>query len=183
MSFLISFVLLWREYQHELKFLSPDNKEGSQGMKRIASFEVNHDKLKPGMYTSRIDGDITTYDIRMVYPNAGTYIEPAAGHTFEHLFATYARNSRLPTRSSTAARWAARPGFISSCGTCSPRTRSRWCRRPWRSSPRMRARSRVRAASSAATGQLHDLAGAKRLAAAMIPVLADWTEEKLVYEK
>ena len=36
-------------------------------MKRIASFEVNHDKLKPGMYTSRIDGDITTYDIRMVY--------------------------------------------------------------------------------------------------------------------
>ena len=28
-------------------------------MKRIASFEVNHDKLKPGMYTSRIDGDIT----------------------------------------------------------------------------------------------------------------------------
>ena len=31
--------------------------------------------------------------------------------------------------------------------------------------------------------QLHDLAGAKRLAAAMIPVLADWTEEKLVYEK
>ena len=64
-------------------------------MKRIASFEVNHDKLKPGMYTSRIDGDITTYDIRMVYPNAGTYIEPAAGHTFEHLFATYARNSRF----------------------------------------------------------------------------------------
>lgn len=47
------------------------------------------------MYTSRIDGDITTYDIRMVYPNAGTYIEPAAGHTFEHLFATYARNSRF----------------------------------------------------------------------------------------
>lgn len=62
-------------------------------MKRIASFEVNHDKLKPGMYTSRIDGDVTTYDIRMVYPNAGTYIEPAAGHTFEHLFATFARNS------------------------------------------------------------------------------------------
>ena len=43
-------------------------------MKRIASFEVNHDKLKPGMYTSRIDGDITTYDIRMVYPNAGKWV-------------------------------------------------------------------------------------------------------------
>ena len=64
-------------------------------MKRIASFEVNHDKLKPGMYTSRIDGDITTYDIRMVYPNAGTYIQPAAGHTFEHLFAAFVRNSKF----------------------------------------------------------------------------------------
>lgn len=84
-------------------------------MKRIASFEVNHDKLKPGMYTSRIDGDITTYDIRMVYPNAGTYIQPAAGHTFEHLFATYARNSKFAIRSSTAVRWAVRPASTSWC--------------------------------------------------------------------
>ena len=62
-------------------------------MKRIASFEVNHDLLTPGMYTSRIDGDITTYDVRMVTPNGGVYLEPAASHTFEHLFATYVRNS------------------------------------------------------------------------------------------
>ena len=64
-------------------------------MKRIASFEVNHDVLTPGMYTSRIDGDITTYDVRMTLPNAGVYLEPAAAHTFEHLFATYMRNSRF----------------------------------------------------------------------------------------
>lgn len=64
-------------------------------MKRIASFEVNHDVLTPGMYTSRIDGDITTYDVRMVLPNAGVYLDPAASHTFEHLFATYTRNSRF----------------------------------------------------------------------------------------
>ena len=34
-------------------------------MKRIASFEVNHNILERGMYTSRIDGDAVTYDIRM----------------------------------------------------------------------------------------------------------------------
>ena len=61
-------------------------------MERIASFCVNHDVLTEGMYTSRIDGDITTYDIRMVIPNGGVYLEPAASHTFEHLFATYAHN-------------------------------------------------------------------------------------------
>lgn len=40
-------------------------------MKRIESFCVNHDKLTPGMYLSRIDGDAVTYDVRMVTPNAG----------------------------------------------------------------------------------------------------------------
>lgn len=40
-------------------------------MKRIESFCVNHDKLKPGMYLSRVDGDAVTYDVRMVVPNAG----------------------------------------------------------------------------------------------------------------
>ena len=36
-------------------------------MKQIASFTVNHDVLKKGFYISRIDGDIATYDIRMLY--------------------------------------------------------------------------------------------------------------------
>ena len=62
-------------------------------MKRIESFCVNHDKLKPGMYVSRIDGDAVTYDIRMVVPNARVYLENDGLHTFEHLFATYVRNS------------------------------------------------------------------------------------------
>ena len=62
-------------------------------MKKIASFTVNHDKLKKGMYVSRIDGDVVTYDIRMKTPNAGDYLTNGAMHTFEHLFATYARNS------------------------------------------------------------------------------------------
>ena len=62
-------------------------------MKRIESFCVNHDKLTPGMYLSRIDGDAVTYDVRMVTPNAGVYLENDGIHTFEHLFATYVRNT------------------------------------------------------------------------------------------
>lgn len=64
-------------------------------MKRIASFSVNHDKLKKGIYVSRIDGDVITYDVRCKIPNGGDYIECPAMHTFEHLFATYARNSEF----------------------------------------------------------------------------------------
>ena len=61
-------------------------------MDRIASFCVDHTVLMPGVYVSRIDGDVTTYDLRLVRPNCGGYLENAPIHTIEHLFATYARN-------------------------------------------------------------------------------------------
>ena len=66
-------------------------------MERIASFCVDHTKLQPGMYLSRQDGpqgEIRTWDIRMKRPNQGQYLSPAAAHTLEHLFATYASNSQ-----------------------------------------------------------------------------------------
>lgn len=61
-------------------------------MDKIASFCVDHTVLMPGVYVSRIDGDITTYDLRVFRPNGGVYLENAPLHTIEHLFATYARN-------------------------------------------------------------------------------------------
>ena len=64
-------------------------------MKTIASFSIDHDKLEKGMYISRIDGDAVTYDIRMKKPNMGDYVSNGALHTFEHLFATYARNGEF----------------------------------------------------------------------------------------
>ncbi len=63
-------------------------------MKKIASFTVDHNVLEKGMYISRIDGDVITYDIRMKKPNGNDYLTNGAMHTFEHLFATYARNSK-----------------------------------------------------------------------------------------
>ena len=63
-------------------------------MERIASFCVDHTVLKKGMYLSRRDGDVLTWDIRMKVPNAGDYLTTGSAHTLEHLFATYARNSR-----------------------------------------------------------------------------------------
>ena len=64
-------------------------------MRRIASFSVNHDKISEGIYISRIDGDITTYDMRMRKPNMGDYIDNLTIHSLEHMFATYVRNSDI----------------------------------------------------------------------------------------
>jgi S-ribosylhomocysteine lyase len=62
-------------------------------LKLIQSFQVDHTKLKQGMYISRIDDDIVTYDLRMKLPNVGDYLANSALHTIEHLFATYVRSS------------------------------------------------------------------------------------------
>ena len=64
-------------------------------LKRIASFSVDHDKITEGIYVSRIDGDVTTYDLRTRVPNAGDYMDNITMHTVEHLFATYVRSSSI----------------------------------------------------------------------------------------
>ena len=66
--------------------------------KKIASFTVNHDKLKEGIYVSRVDGDVTTYDLRTRVPNGGDYMDNLTMHSLEHLFATYVRSSEIGKR-------------------------------------------------------------------------------------
>lgn len=61
--------------------------------KQIKSFQVDHDFIIPGMYVSRIDGDVITYDLRTRKPNCGDYMDSVTMHTLEHMFATYIRFS------------------------------------------------------------------------------------------
>ena len=80
-------------------------------MNRIASFCVDHTKLEKGLYVSRIDGDVVTYDLRMCTPNAGIYLENGALHTIEHLFATYVRSGALSDRVIYVGPMGCRTGF------------------------------------------------------------------------
>ena len=67
-------------------------------IKKIASFTVNHDTLTEGIYISRIDGDVTTYDLRTRVPNAGDYMDNLTMHSLEHMFATLVRASSIGDR-------------------------------------------------------------------------------------
>ena len=64
---------------------------------RIASFSVDHDLITEGIYVSRIDGDVTTYDLRTRVPNNAEcdYMSNLTMHSLEHMFATYIRNSDI----------------------------------------------------------------------------------------
>ena len=64
-------------------------------MQRITSFSVDHDFIVPGIYVSRIDGDVTTYDLRTRKPNCGDYMDNLTMHSVEHMMATFLRNSEL----------------------------------------------------------------------------------------
>ena len=69
-----------------------------KNIEKIASFTVDHDLLTEGIYVSRIDGDITTYDLRTRVPNAGDYMDNLTMHSVEHMFATYVRASAISDR-------------------------------------------------------------------------------------
>ena len=65
-------------------------------MELIASFQVDHTRIVPGIYVSRVDSiggeRVTTFDVRMKRPNVEPAIHPTAIHSIEHIVATYLRS-------------------------------------------------------------------------------------------
>jgi S-ribosylhomocysteine lyase len=65
-------------------------------MELIQSFSVDHTRIVPGIFLSRVDrlGDysVTTYDVRLKRPNREPVIDVAAMHSLEHIIATFLRN-------------------------------------------------------------------------------------------
>lgn len=152
-------------------------------MKRIASFSVNHDTLEKGMYVSREDGDVITYDIRMKKPNAGDYLSSPAAHTIEHLFATYVRNSDFTDNVIYVGPMGCRTGFYLLLRDSVSRADA------------IKLVKDSMAFIKDFTGEIpgskreecgnykeHDLQGAKLVAADMLSVLADWQEKNLAYK-
>lgn len=62
-------------------------------MERIASFTVDHNVLTPGLYLSRRDGNVVTFDLRFKRPNTGDLLSNSEMHSVEHVIATLLRNS------------------------------------------------------------------------------------------
>ena len=152
-------------------------------MEKIASFTINHDKLKPGLYTSRVDGDVVTYDLRTIVPNCGVYMDNDEMHTFEHLFATYARGSGMGGEIIYFGPMGCRTGFYLLVRE--------------RITPAMSIELILDTIAKVAVHQgeipgntpvecgnaaEHSLPKAKALAARMLGILNGWTPEKLAYK-
>ena len=152
-------------------------------MKTITSFTINHDLLEKGMYISRIDGDVVTYDIRMKKPNMGDYLCNGAMHSFEHLFATYVRNSAFSDKIVYVGPMGCRTGFYflvrDSLGHEQALQLVKECFRFIKDFEGEVPGSRRKECGNYKD---HDLAGAKRVAEDMCRVLEDWAVEDMTYK-
>ena len=152
-------------------------------MEKIASFTVNHDRLEKGMYVSRTDGDVITYDIRMKKPNGGDYLGNGELHTFEHLFATYVRNSEYGGQVIYVGPMGCRTGFyLLLRDAVSGPEAIRLVKEAFGFIRDFEGEIPGSRREECGNYREHDLAGARRTAEDMLTVLADWTAEKLTYE-
>lgn len=152
-------------------------------MKTIASFTVDHDKLEKGMYVSRVDGDVVTYDIRMVKPNGGIYLPNPAMHTFEHLFATYVRNSAFSDQIIYVGPMGCRTGFyFLTRDAMSGEQAIALVRECFAFIVAFEGKIPGSERKECGNYLEHDLPGAKAVAANMCQVLEHWTEPMLQYD-
>lgn len=153
-------------------------------MKKIASFTVNHDILEKGMYISRVDGDVVTYDVRMKKTNQGDYLSTGGMHSIEHLFATYARNSEWTDDVIYVGPMGCRTGFYLL-------VRDKMSHEEAIELVRQSMQFIVSFDGEMPGGKReecgnyldHDVPEAREVAADMLTVLQNWTEEDLKYKE
>ena len=153
-------------------------------MNTIASFTVNHDTLERGMYISRVDGDVVTYDVRMKKPNRGDYLSTGTAHTIEHLFATLARNSEQGGAVIYVGPMGCRTGFYFIVRDTISHEQAIQLVQESFAFIRDFDEPEIPGAKHEQCGNYlnHDLVGAQLVAADMCKVLENWTVEKLQYE-
>lgn len=150
-------------------------------MKRIASFCVDHNKLKPGLYVSRIDGDVTTYDIRMCTPNQPPFLSNPVMHTIEHLFATFARNSEYADQVIYFGPMGCRTGFYFLVRDLEQEKALKLMLQILRDIARYTGEIPGNTAKECGNYREHDLPGAVAWAEAFYRKVKDWKPEHMTY--
>ncbi|MBE6795494.1 MAG: S-ribosylhomocysteine lyase [Ruminococcaceae bacterium] len=150
-------------------------------MERIDSFNVDHTKLLRGMYISRIDGDVVTYDIRTRRPNVEEVMENGAIHTVEHLFATYVRNSKLKNNIVYFGPMGCRTGFYFLTTGITHKQALELTQQAFDFIKDFEGDVPGVSAVECGNYRDHDLDGAKKEAADQAEVLKGWTTADMIY--
>ena len=154
-----------------------------QEVTRITSFSINHDVLLPGLYVSRVDGDVTTYDMRTRRPNTGDLMDNSTMHSLEHMFATYIRNGDLKDSVVYFGPMGCQTGFyfLFDGEQLSNANAVRLLQRVFTAAAKFDGAMPGASARECGNYRNLDVELARRCCAYYADVIADWSEEKLVY--
>ena len=150
-------------------------------MNTIKAFQVDHTKINKGMYISRVDGDIITYDIRMVKPNTPPYLENAGLHSFEHLLATYLRNSSISNNIVYVGPMGCRTGFYLVTRALNPLDAIKHTIDAMKFISEFNGELPGKSAFECGNYLDHDLNKAKEYGKEMYEILKNWSTDKLSY--
>jgi len=149
-------------------------------METIASFEVDHTVLEPGIYLSRVDHGVRTYDIRVTRPNVEFLPNPAM-HTVEHLFAVHARNGAMGDKIIYFGPMGCRTGFYLLTLGMTAGEAVELIRETFRFIASYDGTVPGTSEKECGNYREHDLESAKEIAAKYCDVIRNWTAEQLSY--
>ena len=152
-------------------------------MERIASFTVDHTVLVPGLYLSRRDGTTVTFDLRFKKPNTGDLLSNAELHSVEHIIATLLRNSPQKDAVIYFGPMGCQTGFyfLFDGEQLSNANAVRLLQRAFTAAAKFDGTMSGASARECGNYRNLDVELARRCCAYYADVIADWSEEKLVY--
>ena len=152
-------------------------------MERIASFTVDHTVLVPGLYLSRRDGTTVTFDLRFKKPNTGDLLSNAELHSVEHVIATLLRNSPQNDSVVYFGPMGCQTGFyfLFDGEKLSNANAVRLLQRVFTAAAKFDGAMPGASARECGNYRNLDVELARRCCAYYADVIADWSEEKLVY--
>lgn len=150
-------------------------------MKITPSADINYDALKKGIYISRIDEDITTYDIRMKEANRGDYLTNSAMHTIEHILLPYLRKTEFGENIIYFGPMASRTGFYLLTRSLSDNYSIQLIRDAFQYVAEFWGKIPDASHKECANCLEHNLPQAKEEAKEFLEVIKDWKKENLVY--
>ena len=152
-------------------------------MERIASFTVDHTVLVPGLYLSRRDGTAVTFDLRFKKPNTGDLLSNAELHSVEHIIATLLRNSPQKDAVIYFGPMGCQTGFyfLFDGEQLSNANAVRLLQRVFTAAAKFDGAMPGASARECGNYRNLDVELARRCCAYYADVIADWSEEKLVY--
>lgn len=152
-------------------------------MERIASFTVDHTVLVPGLYLSRRDGTTVTFDLRFKKPNTGNLLSNAELHSVEHVIATLLRNSPQKDAVIYFGPMGCQTGFyfLFDGEKLSNANAIRLLQRVFTAAAKFDGAMPGASARECGNYRNLDVELARRCCAYYADVIADWSEEKLVY--